>query len=107
MYTVATTPGDRVDTADTIPNTLAALAAQLTAQLPDGPVAWNITDPAGTRHRGRGTLNSRHDLLAVFIDELIDDLYTALHRASDSQLLISSKPPDRPAAEGGARSAKG
>ena len=85
MYTVTTTPSDRVDTADAIPDTLAALAAQLTAQLPDGPVAWNITDPAGTRHCGRGTLNSRHDLLAVFIDEIVDDLYTALHRAADSQ----------------------
>ena len=85
MYTVTTTPGDRVDTADTIPDALAALAAQLTAQLPDGPVAWNITDPAGTRHRGRGTLNTRHDLLAVFVDEIVDDLYTALHRAADSQ----------------------
>ncbi len=55
MYTITTTPGDRVDTADTIPEALAALASQLTAQLPEGPVAWCITDPAGTQHRGNGT----------------------------------------------------
>ena len=85
MYTITTTPGDRVDTAATIPDALAALAAQLTAQLPDGPVAWKITDPAGTEHRGRERLNSRLDLLAVAVDELVDELYTALHRAADSQ----------------------
>ena len=84
MYTISTTPGDRVDTADTIPEALAALASQLTAQLPDGPVAWCITDPAGTRHRGYEALNSRLDLLAVAVDELVDELYTALHRAADS-----------------------
>ncbi|MGS0688925.1 hypothetical protein ACVBEQ_27880 [Nakamurella sp. GG22] len=83
MYTVSTTPGGRNDTADTIPNALAALAFHLTAQLPDGPVAWSITDPDGTEHRGRATLGSRVDLLAIFVDELIDDLSTALHRAAD------------------------
>lgn len=85
MYTISTTPGDRVDTAETIPDALAVLATQLTAQLPGGPVTWSITDPAGTRHRGRGTLNSRLDLLTNFVDELADELYTALHRAADDQ----------------------
>ena len=85
MYTITTTPGDHVDTAGTIPDALAALASQLTAQLPDGPVAWSITDPAGTQHRGSGTLNGRLDLLAIAVDELVDELYTALHRAADSQ----------------------
>ena len=60
------------------------LATQLTAQLPDGPVAWCFTDPPGTRHRGHGTLNTRLDLLTTAVDELIDELYTALHRAADS-----------------------
>ena len=83
MYTVNTTPGSRTDTADTIPNALSALASQLTAQLPDGPVAWNITDPGGTEHRGRATLGSRDDLLTIFVDEITEDLYSALHRAAD------------------------
>ena len=83
MYTVTTTPGDRMNTAGTIPDALAALAAQLTAQLPDGPVAWNITDPAGTEHRGTNALNGRLDLLNIAVDELLDALYTQLHRAAD------------------------
>ena len=83
MYTITTTPGDRVDTADTIPDALAALASQLTAQLPDGPVAWSITDPTGTQHRGSNALNSRLDLLTTAIDSLVDELYTQLHRAAD------------------------
>lgn len=84
MYTVTTAPGGRFDTAETIAAALAALAAQLTDQLPHGPVAWSITDPAGTEHRGRGTLGSRRDLLGTFVAEIVDDLYTALHRAADS-----------------------
>lgn len=87
MYTISTTPGGRVDTAGTISDALAALAAQLTVQLPLGPVAWSITDPAGIRHCGRGTLNSRLDLLAIFVDELVDELYVSLHRAADRQAL--------------------
>lgn len=83
MYTITTTPGDRVDTAQTIPDALAALAAQLTAQLPDGPVDWCITDPTGTQHRGRDVLNGRLDLLTIAVDELVVDMYTALHRAAD------------------------
>ena len=63
MYTISTTPGGRVDTAATIPDALAALAAQLTDQLPNGPVAWKITDPTGTEHRGSNALNGRLDLL--------------------------------------------
>ena len=83
MYTITTTPGDRIDTADTIPDALAALASQLTTQLPAGPVTWNITDPTGTQHRGSNALNSRLDLLTTAVDELVDELYTQLHRAAD------------------------
>ena len=83
MYTVSTTPGGRTDTADTIPDAMAAFASQLTAQLPVGPVAWSITDPDSTEHRGRATLGSRIEQLTTFVDELVDDLYTALHRAAD------------------------
>ena len=83
MYTITTTPGGRVDTADSIPEALAALASQLTAQLPDGPVAWSITDPTGTQHRGRDVLNGRLDLLTIAVDELVDELYSQLHRSAD------------------------
>jgi hypothetical protein len=83
MYTISTTPGDRVDTAATIPDALAALASQLTSHLPQGPVAWKITDPTGTEHRGSGTLNGRLDQLTIAVDELVDELYTQLHRAAD------------------------
>ena len=83
MYTISTTPGDRVDTAATIPDALAALAARLTTQLPRGPVAWKITDPTGTEHRGRDALNGRLDLLTVAVDELVEELYTQLHRSAD------------------------
>jgi hypothetical protein len=83
MYTISTTPGDRVDTAATIPDALAALASQLTSHLPHGPVAWKITDPTGTEHRGSGTLNGRLDQLTIAVDELVDELYTQLHRAAD------------------------
>lgn len=85
MYTITTTPGDRLDTAATIAEVLAALASQLTAQLPDGSVAWSITDPTGTQHRGHGTLNGRVDQLTIAVEELVDELYTALHRAADRQ----------------------
>jgi hypothetical protein len=85
MYTITTTPGDRLDTAATIPEALAALASQLVAQLPDGPVAWSIIDPTGTPHCGHDALNGRHDLLTVAVEELVDELYTALHRAVDRQ----------------------
>jgi hypothetical protein len=64
----------------------AALAAQLTTQLPNGQVAWTITDPIGTGHRGTNTLNSRLDLLTIAVDELVDDLYNQLHRAADGGL---------------------
>ena len=83
MYTITTTPDGPVDTADGIPDALAALAAQLTAQLPRGPVAWKITDPTGTEHRGSNALNGRLDLLATAVDELLDDLYGQLHRSAD------------------------
>ena len=83
MYTITTSPGGRVDTAATIPDALTALAAQLTSQLPDGPVTWSITDPSGTDHRGSGTLNGRLDQLSTAVDELVDELYTQLHRAAD------------------------
>ena len=83
MYTISTTPGDRVDTAATIPDALAALAAQLTTQLPHGPVAWKITDPTGTEHRGNGTLNGRLDQLEIAVDELVEELYGQLHRSAD------------------------
>jgi hypothetical protein len=83
MSTVTTTPGDRVDTAGTIPEALAALAAQLTAQLPGGPIAWSITDPTGTEHRGTNALNGRLDQLEFAVDELVDALYDQLHRSAD------------------------
>ena len=83
MYTISTTPGDRVDTAATIPDALAALAAQLTTRLPRGLVAWTITDPTGTEHRGRDVLNGRLDLLTLAVDELVEELYTQLHRSAD------------------------
>jgi len=83
MYTISTTPGDRVDTAATIPDALAALAAQLTAELPNGPVAWKITDPAGTEHRGTNALNGRLDQLDFAVNELLDALYSQLHRSVD------------------------
>ena len=83
MYTVTTTPGGQVGTADEIPDALAALAAQLTAQLPHGPVAWKITDPTGTEHRGSNALTGRLDLLTPAVDELLDDLYSQLHRSAD------------------------
>jgi hypothetical protein len=83
MYTITTTPGDHLDTAASIPEALAVLASQLTAQLPDGPVAWSITDPTSTQHRGHGTLNGRMDQLTIAVEELVDELYTALHRAAD------------------------
>ena len=88
MYTITTSPGGRVDTAATIPDALTALAAQLTTQLPHGPVTWSITDPSGHEHRGhehRGHdhLNGRLDLLTIAVDELVDELYTQLHRAAD------------------------
>jgi hypothetical protein len=83
MYTISTTAGDRVDTATTIPEALAALATQLTDQLPHGPVQWKIIDPAGTAHAGSNALNSRLDLLAIAVDELLDALYAQLHRSAD------------------------
>jgi len=83
MYTISTTPGDRVDTAATIPDALAALASQLTSHLPHGPVAWKITDPTGTEHRGNGNLNGRLDQLTIAVDELVEELYTQLHRSAD------------------------
>jgi hypothetical protein len=46
-------------------------------------VAWKITDPSGTEHRGRDALNGRLDLLTIAVDELVDELYTQLHRAAD------------------------
>jgi hypothetical protein len=83
MYTISTTPGGRVDTAPTIPDALAALAALLTHQLPNGPVAWKITDPKGTEHGGTDALNGRLDLLECSVDDLLEDLYTQLHRSAD------------------------
>ena len=83
MYTISTTPGDRVDTAASIPEALAALASQLTEQLPHGRVAWKITDPAGTEHAGSNALNSRLDLLEFAVDELLEALYSQLHRSAD------------------------
>ena len=83
MYTISTTPGGRVDTAATIPDALAALAAQLTDQLPNGPVDWKITDPTGTEHGGSNALNGRLDQLEIAVDELLDELYTQLHRSAD------------------------
>jgi hypothetical protein len=46
-------------------------------------VAWKITDPDGTDHRGNNALNGRLDLLTIAVDELVDELYTQLHRAAD------------------------
>jgi hypothetical protein len=83
VYTISTTPDGRVQTADTIPDALVVLASQLTTQLPNGPVAWKITDPEGTDHRGHDTLNGRLDLLTTAVDELVDELYSQLHRAVD------------------------
>src|SRR5664279_4555081 len=83
MYTITSTPGGRTDTAETIPQAVAALAAQLTSQLPDGPVTWSITDPSGGEHRGHEILNGRLDLLTEAVDQLTDELYTQLHRAAD------------------------
>jgi len=66
MYMISTTPGDRVETAATIPDALAVLAAQLTTHLPNGPVAWKITDPSGDR-APRAVMHStdRLDLLTI------------------------------------------
>ncbi|HZM67308.1 MAG TPA: hypothetical protein VFC16_13540 [Nakamurella sp.] len=83
MYTITSTPGGRTDTAETIPQAVAALAAQLTSQLPDGPVTWSITDPSGGEHRGREILNGRLDLLTEAVDQLAGEIYTQLHRAAD------------------------
>jgi hypothetical protein len=82
-YTISSAPGDRVDTAATIPDALAALAYQLAEQLPHGPVAWTITDPTGIEHGGTNALNGRLDLLTDAIDGLLDALYTQLHRSAD------------------------
>jgi hypothetical protein len=51
----------------------AALAAQLTTQLPNGQVAWTMTDPTGTGHRGTNTPNSLLDLLSIAVDELVEE----------------------------------
>ncbi len=83
MYTITTSPGGRTDTAETIPHALAALVNQLTISMPDGPVAWCITDPNGGEHRGHQDLNGRLDLLREAVDQLADELYTELHRAAD------------------------
>ena len=83
MYTVSTTPDGHDETATTIPGALAVLGAQLTTHLPDGPVTWTITDPTGTEHRGNNALNGRLDRLTIVVDELLEDLYTQLHRAAD------------------------
>jgi hypothetical protein len=79
MYTISTTPDGRVQTAETIPDAMAVLASQLTKNLSNGPVAWKITDPDGTEHRGNGTLNGRLDLLTIAVDELVE---RALHPAA-------------------------
>ena len=83
MSRSAPPPGDRVETAATIPDALAVLAAQLTTHLRNGSVAWKITDPSGTEHRGSDALNGRLDLLTIAVDELVEELYTQLHRAAD------------------------
>ena len=83
MYTISTTPGDRVSTATTIPDALAALASQLTDQLLNGQVWWKIIDPAGTEHCGTNALNGRLDLLTIAVDELVEELYSQLHRSAD------------------------
>lgn len=100
MYTITTTPGDRVNTAQTIPDALAVLATQLTAQLPDGRVDWRITDPAGTQHRGSCTLNTRIDQLAIAVDELVVEMYTALHRAADGDHTPARPPRSRSGGKG-------
>ena len=82
-YRISTSPGGRLETAAAIPDALAALATQLVGQLPKGSVEWQITDPAGTRHRGSNDLNGRLDLITPAIEELVDDLYAQLHRAAD------------------------
>ena len=82
-YAISTAPGGRVETAATIPDTLAALATQLAGQLPKGPVEWQITDPAGIAHRGNNDLNGRLDLLTPAIDQLVEELYTQLHWSAD------------------------
>jgi len=96
MYTISTTPGGRVDTAATIPDALAALAAQLTIQLPNGPVAWKITDPAGTEHGGTNALNGRLDQLDFAVDELLDALYAQLHRSGDGGPHATRQQPRKP-----------
>ena len=111
MYTISTTPGDRVDTAATIPDALAALAAQLTTHLPHGPVAWKITDPTGTEHRGQRHPQRPPDQLTIAVDELVDELYTQLHRAADRAAAGSAEhhrsltETDRPTDLRGSRSA--
>jgi len=82
-YVISVAPGDLVGSAATIPEALAILAGQLTAQLPTGRVAWRIMDPKGIEHRGTGSLNGRLDLLTIAVDELIEELYDELHRSAD------------------------
>ena len=48
--------------------------------------------PTGTDHRGSNALNGRLDLLTTAIDELVDELYTQLHRAVDGGPPRSAKP---------------
>jgi hypothetical protein len=82
VYTISSTPAAATRLAATIPGALAALAAQLVHQLPDGPVPWKDHRPR--RHRPPAPTHStgRIDLLAIAIDELVGDLYTQLHRAA-------------------------
>lgn len=79
------------DTADTIPQTVAGLAAQLTSQLPHspelphGPVSWSITGPAASSTVATKILNRRLDLLDKAVDQLAEELHPQLHCAADSR----------------------
>lgn len=83
MYTISTAPGGDNRTAATIPDALAVLADQLGTGLPHGQVEWSITDPTGGEHAGYCTLDGNLDQLTIAVDQLLDELYTELHRAAD------------------------
>ena len=60
MYTITTTPGDHVATARRSQMPWQRWLLSSPPNYP-GPVAWCITDPSGTKHRGRDALNGRLD----------------------------------------------
>ncbi len=80
----------RVDTTATIPDALAALAAQLVTRLPNGPVTWSIQIPPGTEHRGSDALDGRLDRSPWAVDDSSTSS-DQLHRSADGR----HQPPER------------